>query len=430
MKSISALVLIGVFSLGMQTARAETLADGLASDTACYGFRVQDASSVKPPSQLTPLDVHQQMWCYKQVTAPRRATLIYNADQSVLRPELAVLVDESGTVTHASLLKGKTTVHKINGARFNPLGVPLKAPADGRLLPMKTDAVFIASVDKVLAYLMRGEGSYYSMRIRPGNFSAIAVTADQVPWRGFWWSFAGGMLHNGPDSPLAKYDRFVMARTGQPSLAQIWESVRHAPDGNPWSGHCNGWAASSIMRPEPKAPITDPVSGVTFSVGDQKGLLATQDFCATTAFFGSRFNGWRGEDKDDIYPGDFHNVILYYIGQLHKPVAMDRHSSPAVDNHVASAYTMDIKREGDHFAVNTTLTMHKYDAGPDKPPGPAPDYKREFKYLLWLGSKGEVIKARWLNENPDFIWVPLAPFECEEANPYVTEQWIDQIFGY
>ncbi|MEK7358038.1 MAG: hypothetical protein AAB250_16435, partial [Bdellovibrionota bacterium] len=384
-----------------------------ASATTCYAIRAEDASMMAAPSQLSPLDVRQRTWCYMKVTSPRVAKLIYNADQAELRPELAVLVDADGTVTHASLQKGVRTLHRFR-ARFNPLGVPLDEPNSGPV-PAKVDARFTKSVDAVLQYLMTGHGAQlHSLRTFQGRFQASAIEADHMPFRGFWWSFAGGKLHSGPDSPLAKFDRYVAARSGAPSLAQIWESVKHAPDGNPWSGHCNGWAASSIMRPEPSGPITDPVSGVTFSIGDQKGLLAVQDNCATAAFFGTRFNGWRGETMDDIYPGDFHNVLLYYIGQLRKPIAMDRYRNASVDNHVASGFDMKVVREGDHFDVTVDLKMHKYDASPDKPPGPAPLYTKEFKYRLWLGGKGEVIKAQWLVENnPDFIWVPLAPLECD-----------------
>ncbi|MES2963172.1 MAG: hypothetical protein V4760_04720 [Bdellovibrionota bacterium] len=404
--------------------------DARASETACYGYRSQNAAMTAPSNKMVPLDVQTRVWCYKKVSAPRPATLIYNADQPELRPELAVLV-ESGSVTHASLLKGKTTINKLAG-RFNPLGVPLTPPGGAKVMPEKTDERFLKSVDKVLDYLMTGKSANYSLRMLEGDISATAITSQHLPWRGFWWSFAGGKLHAGPESPLAKYDRYVAARTGQPSLAQIWESVKHAPDGNPWSGHCNGWAASSIMRPEPTAPITDPVTGITFSIGDQKGILASQDNCMTAAFFGERYNGWRGETMDDIYPGDFHNVLLYYIGQLRKPIAMDRFRNASVDNHVASGFDMKIKREGDHFDVTVVLNMHKYDAGPDKAPGPAPMYTKEFKYRLWLGGKGDVIKAQWLTENnPDFIWVPLAPLDgCEHENPYVQGQWINQLMGY
>lgn len=429
MKPIFSTLLIAIASLIALDARA--------NETSCYAYRQQDASMTRPPSQISPLDVRASVWCYRKVSSPRPATLIYNADGAILRPELAVLVEQGGVITHASLMKGKTTFHKLQG-RFNPLGVPLSPPTGARAMPVKTDPDFVNSVEKVLQLFFSAPAKLHSLHgfqqsflSGRADFSGTVVSAENLPWRGFWWSFAGGKLHSGPESPLAKYDRYVSSRTGQPSLAQIWESVKHQPDGNPWSGHCNGWAASSIIRPEPKEGFTDPVSGVTFTVGDLKGILASQDNCAQAAFFGNRYNGWRGETMDDIYPGDFHNVILYYIGQMRKPVAMDRFRNASVDNHVASGFDMKMRREGDHVDVTTVLNMHKYDAGPEKPPGPAPVYTKEFKYRLWLGAKGEVIKAQWLTQNnPDFIWVPLAPLECDHANPYVTEDWVRQIMRY
>src|SRR6185369_4786126 len=105
-KSISVLMLIGLTVIGVSASAAEDFT----SDTTCYGLKRPDTSANIPASQLSPQDIHQSIWCYKQVTSPRPALMIFNADQDKIRPELAEIVEPDGTITHASLLKGKTTL--------------------------------------------------------------------------------------------------------------------------------------------------------------------------------------------------------------------------------------------------------------------------------------------------------------------------------
>ena len=61
--------------------------------------------------------------------------------------------------------------------------------------------------------------------------------------------------------------------------AAAWESTNHRYQGTWWEGHCNGWAASSVLRVQPVASKRDPCSGLVFSVSEQKGLLAERDLC-------------------------------------------------------------------------------------------------------------------------------------------------------
>src|SRR5262249_43999970 len=149
------------------------------------------------------------------------------------------------------------------------------------------------------------------------------------PWRGYWWPFKGQSLAG----PLSRYDQFVAARTGSNPGSRAWEASHHYSTGIWWQGHCNGWAASALLRAHPSTAKRDRVSGVVFSVSDQKGILAEKDFCAAVAFFGHRENGLPTDDPYDIHPALFHQTLTYYIGQLHKPVAMDYHADPVIDNH-------------------------------------------------------------------------------------------------
>jgi hypothetical protein len=76
--------------------------------------------------------------------------------------------------------------------------------------------------------------------------------------------------------------------------------------GSQWAGHCNGFAAAALLEPEPTEPRD--VLGVTFSVGDQKGLLTDYHFGDATAWvFGE-------ESGAGVTPADFHHVLLAWLG--------------------------------------------------------------------------------------------------------------------
>jgi hypothetical protein len=376
-------------------------------------------------------DVHGSLnlfetWCYEKLTNPEGALYIYNSDSEEVKPELAMVIEADGVLTHASLLGGEVTVHKVRVNQFSPFSIPTEEPKNLKPVPDLNAVKNASSAQKVLSFLLSQKAGFEDFALQTGTFSA---SARILPWRGYWWPYKDKSLYGTTSSPLGKYDRYVQARTGTNPGARAWEDAHHFSTGIWWQGHCNGWAASAVLRREPRAPKTDSRSGVTFLVSDQKGLLAETDYCARVAFFGNRFRGNPGDDPKDINPALFHRVLLYYIGNLGKPVAIDYHADPAVDNHIISGYTMTITKTGTNtYAVTTKLRVHKYDNFRTGTPGIAPTYTRTYSYKLRENSDGS-LSGVWTSANPDFLWVPLSLADCGSNNPRVSHDIVAEILN-
>ena len=130
----------------------------------------------------------------------------------------------------------------------------------------------------------------------------------QPVWSGWWWpaTSAVGPPHlYDSGGPLDKYDRYVAWRTGVDPGTLIWERTMLLPDGGPsWAGHCNGWAAASILEPEPIAPVE--AGPITFTVSDLKGLLSDYHFADSALWL-------HGGAPDGVSALDFHRQIASWM---------------------------------------------------------------------------------------------------------------------
>lgn len=403
---------------------ADTLVTFDANRVTCYEFQPMKVASVNDDDHETTL----QKWCYHSGQASSDPLFVFNADRPKISSELSFTVDIDGFMTHGSLLSGQITFHKVKASEFNPFSVPYKEPKNLKKIP--TPEISLESAEAVLKTLTQ------SIFLKPSSFIlneghyAAFQQAETLPWRGFWWPYKTQRLSKSPTSPFAKYDKYVQNKTGAASIAQAWENANHKYNGVWWEGHCNGWASSSILRPEPRVSKKDPVSGVTFSVADQKGILSETDYCAVTSFYGKRNRNRAGDDSRDIYPALFHKTLTYYIGKLRKPVIIDYRSDPAVDNHPVSGYQMSIKKINDSsFEVTAILNFHRYDNRPNFPPGIAPLYTRTYKYTLNYNALGEITGGVWLSKNPDFMWVPLGIRDCGSNNPHISHEITQEILN-
>lgn len=394
-----------------------------AASASCYQFERTDS----PGRESSAAVVRSETWCYRNLENAPGSRMVFNVDGLRTRPEMSILVEPGGFLTHASLLAGELTVHKVRSDDFNPFQIPLEEPHGLEPVLLPSDAGLERSVEEA-ERVLRGSGvSMEVLNLREGSIRA-SVPPRALPWRGFWWPYRNQTISGRSDSPLAKYDRFVQASTGRNPGAAVWENQRNRYKGVHWEGHCNGWAAASILRAEPRAPRRDPVSGVVFTVSDQKGILSENDYCVQHAFFGSRNRGRATDDARDIRPDLFHQTLQYYIGQLGKPVAFDYNAGSSVDNHVISGYQMDIRRTGaGRFAVVTRVTVHGYDSSKIEIPGVAPTYERTYRYNLFTDASGRLTGGSWSSANPDFLWVPLSPRDCSTHNPRVVEEWTARI---
>lgn len=147
----------------------------------------------------------------------------------------------------------------------------------------------------------------------PALKSGVAIVegrADKVPWSGWWWPVDEGI--RGPhlfdvNGPLARYDQLARVRGIGNVAVRAWElaNVRLVGGLYDWAGHCNGWAAAAILEPEPVAPRT--IDGVTFSVADQKGLLASWHFADGVEWI-------FGDEENGVTPSDFHRALVQWLG--------------------------------------------------------------------------------------------------------------------
>lgn len=370
---------------------------------------------------------YTETWCYQKVSKPSPGSVyIYNADKDEVRPELAFIVEPDGTMTHNSLLADKITTHHVNASEFNPFSVPLEEPIQNQSFLLRKDPKFhesaLKNYEALLSHERPSSVADISPRLTPGRLTG---SSSITPWRGYWWPFNSALILG----PHGKYDRYVAARTGSNPGAVQWERTgRHRPGAHWWGGHCNGWVSSAVLRSEPRTSKRDPVSGVTFTVADQKGLLAEVDYCTHIAFFGERYND-SSDTLTDINPALFHRTITHYIGTLRKPVAIDYRRDAVVDNHIVTGYTIDIRNAGANtYSVTANLRVRRYDRSPNNPPGPAPTYTRQYRYTLRESSSG-ALSGTWNSTNPDFLWVPLSIRDCANNNPRVTHGRVAEILN-
>lgn len=396
-----------------------------ATEVECYKIELPD----RPVTARLP-GARVETWCYRDLDQPPGSRMIYQVDENgITKPELSLIVEADGTIIHASLLKGDLTVHRVHG--FNPLNAPLTPPENAVRVAAPISLASDSSVASAIGVFQDVEFPKLDPAvIREGDFAASAAK-KAMPWRGYWYPYSSARMYAGYASPLAKYDGFVARRSGVNPGAQDWESRRHYYSGVNWEGHCNGWAAASVLRKEPERPITDPYSGITFEISDLKGLWIERDYCPKIAFFGSRYWGHGGEDMSDIYPHVFHNVLTHYIGKLKKPVLIDVMPQEAVENRVVSGYEMSIREVAPQtYLVDAAVRVHDYDKDIYENRGVADSEIRMYRYYLMTDENRKVISGSWLSYNPDFLWVPLASGECDDKNEHVEEFWINEIIKF
>lgn len=391
----------------------------------CYSFTVPNG----PEAESTIIE-KKEIWCYQQLSYPLGTLFVFNADNEKVIPELSFTLNAEGVMTHTSMKQGVRTTHKVLVKEFNPFTIPYNEPKSlAALSSPHFDNDLLVSANETLRVLSTSNAQLASVdnfETLEMNVGEITESADIMPWRGYWWAYNGRPLSKNSDSPMAKYDSFVKAREGTNPGAQSWENSHHRYHGINWEGHCNGWAASAVLRPEPQFSKIDILSGITFTAADQKGLLAETDYCVMHAFFGSRYRN-TNSNPSDISAALFHKTLRYYIGTLKKPVAVDYQQLEAVDNNIISGYTMKIKKTGTRsYFVTAQVKIHKYDKAPSSEPGDAPVWTKTYSYNLTEALDGS-LTGSWVSSNPDFLWVPLASVDCERNNPQINHDRIQEV---
>ena len=418
-----------------------TLISKFALAATCVSF-----SSFDSPARISSAQVLGEVtsvWCYeKKIINTQQFEFVYRQDVSPYSPELSLLSELNNqgkvvSVTHAAISRGKIGYFKSRLSDFNPLGVPSTlnaALAEGKVVSDRSPFSDASNqLDQGFLRLLFSNPIVLDAQVREGVFESSLPEAQQ-PYRGYWWK--SDELAQGERSPLAKYDAFVEKASGRNPGSTVWEKQHHSEDSVGWSGHCNGWAAASVLYPEPTKFLWDPVSQNFFFPSDLKGILAESSFCANWAFYGHRYWGNPGDELRDIHPDLFHKVLVYYLDQIKKPIALDYYRDEKVDNNVVTGYRFEITRESGNphrFHVDAKLKRHDYDHDRDERSGKAPSaMKGIYHYTLEVDDAGQITGGEWdtRSDNPDFLWVPLSPSEnCTSRNAGMELAWVNKILN-
>ncbi|MBF0542987.1 MAG: hypothetical protein HQM08_01070 [Candidatus Riflebacteria bacterium] len=263
-----------------------------------------------------------------------------------------------------------------------------------------------------------------------------------APWSGDWWARKNGYMVKGwanhSPSPLEKYDKYVQSRTGVNPGAWAWESnpnnCHYNPKAEGWEGHCNGWSASSLMEPEPKEPKTR--NGITFDTSDQKALLAEMYMNTYCTFFGRRNWGRPQDDPNDIYPDQFHKLLLEYIGEKKGAMICDVSYDRQVWNYPLFKFESSWRPAFfNGRKLKVTTTCYYADDGVRCDFIGTKWFTITYYYNLFIDDDNNVTGGEWTGESktnhPDFVWIPTAdapnpPGKVDE-NPFLSPKLVHEI---
>ena len=263
-----------------------------------------------------------------------------------------------------------------------------------------------------------------------------------APWSGDWWSRKKGLMVKGwpghKPSPFERYDSYVHSRTGRNPGAHAWEkNIRNGhynPKAEDWEGHCNGWAAASILAPEPR--ITRVRNGITFEVADQKAVLSEVYMNTYCKFYGNRNWERPGDDPDDIYPDEFHRLLMQYISSGKSAMICDTSYDRQVWNFPLYKFESEWSTGWfDDSKLKVKTTVYYVDDGV------RPDFigtkwfKTTYNYNLFLDGNGNIIDGEWTwgskNNHPDFVWVPTGnapnPAGSNQENPCFDPKFVKEV---
>jgi hypothetical protein len=288
----------------------------------------------------------------------------------------------------------------------------------------------------------------------PAQVQPEEATASVQPWSGWWWpAHSGGLVLGylyGDPGALYKLDQL----SGRQAAG--WERkmpYHFMPGGPEWWGHCHAWAAASILEPEPRRAVSQ--SGVTFYVGDLKGLLTEAHFSDHPAFYGQRFYGNPGDDLEDMYPLQVWDVLRQYIDRNQLPLIFDLDPGPGVWSYPAYRYQISFQPidEATYQSAAAAALPWEKRPRPAGLPGTVP-YRGQLSlwgasfgvYPDFLGTATEqhdytfVFRAQggvlatgsdhWVGpsvqDHPDFAWYPTAR---AQENPELDYGLVSRLVG-
>lgn len=408
------------------------------SESRCFEFPVES------PQRDFHFEPQTTTACYLQIDERRQLAFLKDSEGANLFTSVLTTTTEEGVqLEHFSQVMGEATRAKQNVFAHNPLPAPhtLEAALNSTPAPQEISQFSIYS-DELREQLNAIYKSFYDKSIKTvevdEDFGALHgealtidssyLSRDRQPSDGYWWPHTGVPLADGPSSPLAKYDAYVESVTGKNPRSFEWEKANHHTD-TFWAGHCNGWAAASILYGFDDMSLRDSKNSTIITASDLQGLRTATSYCVSTKVIGKRYSG-PGSDVTDVHADVFHKTLQYYIRLMKKPVVIDYLSMMPVDNHIISGYTMNYERAGtNRYLVTAKLRVHGYNYGRVNVKQVAKHYELVYKYYLWKDDRGRILGGRWVDpkDHPDFMWVPLSQSRCRGENPRVDHSYVEHM---
>jgi hypothetical protein len=246
------------------------------------------------------------------------------------------------------------------------------------------------------------------------GFDAASVPEERMPWSGYWWPILEGELVHGytdQPSPLEKYDAYV---TGYYPAAAVAQGLVHEydPEGEMWYGHCDSWAAASILEAEPRH--TGNLKGIPFRIGDKKGLLTLLYERYAVTRYGTHYWG-PADDPNDIYPGGvdgFHQTLINYISNQGLPIVAEIDPGLEVWSFPIYRYEMEWVDEGDTRHVTCKVWMADDFVSPDFLG--TQEVTQTYTYALKIDGHGNILdepgywEGESVDSHPDYLWFPIS----------------------
>lgn len=246
-------------------------------------------------------------------------------------------------------------------------------------------------------------------------------------------------------SPSEKYDLW-MGRYDFPLTQLAKNETFSAISGNDvphWNGICHGWAAASIMEPQPgdQASVRSALNGlpITFYASDIEALLSRAysnleqvNFhmvggrCDRTSLTYDQYGRSVDPECRDTNPGAVHLILGDYIGQQGRALIADISNDDQVWNQPVFGYTFqysnrraltpadnlfNVRAAGTVTLVDVNLTLDYADEiAPRRSRGQLATDTLDIQYTLELDANDRIIGGEWLSQDRlDFLWVVDGP---------------------
>ena len=293
------------------------------------------------------------------------------------------------------------------------------------------------------AEVQKVRSEFGGLTLKESDLGTWTKVESTRPWAGYWYPMRSTDLFSGSSSPMAKFDRILIAK-GRAGGAAAWESDLHqSMPADSWEGLCDAWAKASISVAEPTKSIV--FLGVEFEVKDQKALLLKSYQRSEAKRYGVRYQGNAATDGtyQDIRPESFHRLFTSLLGESKRAFYIDDDAGVQVWS--KPVFSVRWKAELDPSVPNALLVKAAVDmvserSTPDNRPTSIDDTVRMiYDYRLFYSRSGngalDVLAGEWIgnsvNIHPDFVETLTPQTGLQAANPVIGENMdvVKSIFG-